>query len=516
MKLHIDAFALGAHDYLHEKRGGTNIFDTGANENILPSFQGQRNWRYVQTPEGLRLSDGDKVYSFGVGELGDEVSRVPKLDDIPILDFENNKTSGGTAQVHRASPDSIYLTLADGRANPTFRLEHEEGKNWKYIPSKKMIARLQQLRSHGDQKGPEHVSTPKVDLDSLMQGGVDGVKTAGVGSFLFGDGLSSVANPQARGLATDMALYSNPFTGVATGLYDTGSHLMNGRFLSALGSAGMGALSFVPGAGSIARGAMRVGGAGLKALGSAGAREGAKLLTRTAGKQEARALGTALDGAVKGVGKNINEVAGPGIARVQQGANNFAQAGKNLVNQANENISGRLQQMLPPKYNKWEHGFQNPVINSEGKFGLRSPLGQNFNFGTNLRSGADMIAKKPLVATEFLHSYGVGAEPAEDMFKRSSFDGFFGSASGAANAINSGIEGVKNVVGGGLEAAAKNPGTTALLAVGGGVGINKLREAVNRKHREKMENNPEKRFNREVAVPLLGGLGLSALGNSVM
>jgi len=39
---------------------------------------------------------------------------------------------------------------------------------------------------------------------------------------------------------------------------------------------------------------------------------------------------------------------------------------------------------------------------------------------------------------------------------------------------------------------------------------------VSRKHREKMENNPEKRFNREIAVPLLGGLGVSALGNSIM
>lgn len=511
MKLHIDAFALGAHDYLHEKRGATSIFDAGANENILPSFQGQRNWRYAQTPEGLRLSDGDKVYSFGVGELGDEVSRVPKLDDIPILDFESGKIGGGTAQVHRASPDSIYLTLADGRGNPTFRLEHEEGKNWKYIPSKKMIARLQQLRSHGDQKGPEHVSTPKVDLASLMQGGVDGVKTAGVGSFLFGDGLSSVANPQARGLATDMALYSNPFTGVATGLYDTGSHLMNGRFLSALGSAGMGALSFIPGAGSLARGAVRLGGKGLSALAGAGKRGLASMGGR--GQALANSAGDAAQGASSGMRQLMES---PSAVNLRNRANNFAETGRVKVDNAVNSIVNRGQQILPPKYNQWEHGFQNPFRTADGAAVMRSPLADNFNLGTNLRSGLDMAVKNPLGTSQFFHSYGMGAEPADDMFKYSSFDGFFGSASGAANAINSGIEGVKNVVGGGLEAAARNPGTTALLAVGGGVGINKLREAVSRKHREKMENNPKKRFNREVAIPLLGGLGVSALGNSVM
>ena len=502
MNLHIDAFALGAHDYLQEKRGNSNIFDAVANENILPSFQGQRNWRYVQTPESLRLSDGDRVYSFGVGALGDETSRVSKLDDVPILDFENDRVGGGTAQVHRASPDSIYLTLADGRANPTFRLEHEEGKNWKYIPSKKMIARLQQLRSHGDQKGPESVTTPKVDLDSLMQGGMAGAKTAGAGEFLFGRGLSSVADPNARGLATDMALYSNPFTGVATGLWDTGKHLVNGRFLSALGSAGMGALSFVPGAGSIARGALRLGGKGVGALAGAAGK----------GLAGTGRVGKAVSGAAETLTNKATQLAQSPVAQnLQAGANRFVDGGRKNINTATTGITNKMQQVIPQKYNQWEHGFQNPFA----KGGMRSPLSSDFNLGKNLRSGVDMAVKNPLETSQFFHAYGTGGSPEETLYKRSDFGGVFGGASEAAKFIDGGVEGLKNLLTGGLRAAGQNPGTTTALAVGGGIGLNKLREALSEKHRENMEEHPGKRFNREIAAPALGGLTLAALGNKL-
>ncbi len=502
MNLDIEAFALGAHDYLKEKRGSTSILEAMANENILPSFQGQRNWKYVQTPESLRLSDGDRVYSFGMGQLGDETARVAKLDDIPILDFENERVGGGTAQVHRASPDSIYLTLADGRKNPTFRLEHEEGKNWKYIPSKKMIARLQQLRSHGDQKGPEHVSTPKVNLEALMQGGTDQVKTAGVGEFLFGKGLSSVADPAARGLATDMALYSNPFTGVATGLHDTGKHLMNGRFLSALGSAGMGALSFIPGAGSVARGALSLGGKGLGALTRLG----------TKGVSRMGQTGKTISNLAETAGNRVGQIAqSPTALNIQDKANNFALGGRDKVNAAAQGITSKMQQVIPQKYNQWEHGFQSPIAAG----GLRSPLSRDFNLGRNLRSGADMAIKNPLGTSQFFHNYGVGGSPEEALYKRSNFDGFFSGPSEAARFINGGVDGLKNLISGGLRRAGENPGLTTAVAVGGGIGLNKLREAVSEKHRENMDETPGKRFNREIALPALGGLTLAALGNKL-
>lgn len=79
-------------------------------------------------------------------------------------------------------------------------------------------------------------------------------------------------DPTQRGLAADLALYSNPFTGVATAASDTAQHLYNGRFGSALGAVGMGALSFLPGLGAgIGKGVAGAVRGGAKALGSAGA-----------------------------------------------------------------------------------------------------------------------------------------------------------------------------------------------------------------------------------------------------
>ena len=140
MTLDLTQFQMGVEDLLDEKRAG--IIGTNTSENILPYLSGQKKWKYVLTSEGLKLSDGDRVYGFGLPNPSiAEMTEVPKLDDVTIRDFEHGKLSGGTAQVHRASPDSIYLTLSDGRLNPTFSLEHSKDKTWKYLPSKKLISR---------------------------------------------------------------------------------------------------------------------------------------------------------------------------------------------------------------------------------------------------------------------------------------------------------------------------------------------------------------------------------------
>lgn len=524
MNLDIESFSLGVVDRLREKQAVSNIFDLGMNENILPTFHGQKNWRYVQTPEGLKLSDGDRVYGFDLRDFGAETSRVQKMDDVPLLDFEHGKIGGGTAQIHRSSPDSLYLTLANGRDNPTFRLEHDEGKSWKYIPSKKMIKRLEQLRTHGDQKGPSDVS-PKIDQSAFLQGAVDQIKTAGVGSFLFGEkGLKSIADPNNRGLVTDMALYSNPVTGTMTGLYDTGNHLMNGEYLSALGSLGMGALSWIPGGGSIARGAVGVGKGLLRGLGGAALRAGEK------------AIGTEGIAAARGALTGAREAAKPILA-----------AGEGAVNNAQGAITRNLQKVVTPKYTSWEHGLQNPLSNGAGGIGLRSPLAQNFNLKTNLRSGVDTMIRNPLgVTSNVLHPYGVAgggaipaiadAEQAEPIntappdnrlenivnnfgqkakvghiLKKSDFDGFFGSSTGAAEAMTRGAQAVKNFL------AYKHEHTIpmALGAVGLGMAGNKALEAINPKHKINMNLHPGKRWNREIGVPLLSSLVVSGLGGMV-
>ena len=512
MKLDISAFAQGAWDRLGEKRAGSNLFDALMNENILPSFNGQRKWKYVNAPEGLRLSDGDKVYSFGLRDFSGEVGRVPKLDDIPQHDFEHGTSGSGTAQIHRSSPDSLYLTLADGRENPTFRLEHEEGKNWKYIPSKKMLSRLNQLKTH-EGEGPGEVGNPRVDVDSLMRGGLAGLKTAGVGNFLFGGGLKTVGDPTRRGLVTDMALYSNPVTGAATGLWDAGSHAMKGNWGQAAGALGMGALSFLPGAGSAARGVLGAG----KALGGAALRAGTKVVGREAAQLGGQALGAA--------GKSVASFGeqalakSPGLANgvqaaknVGEGARNFATAGREAVTGMNTAATKKIQSVIPQKYDRIQ-GFQNPLTGPSGGLGLRSPLAPGFSPGKTLRSGVDAIARKPLQQAEWLHSFGVGGEtPAPRvpgyLQKASSMDGIFGGADGAATAINGGLEGIRNLLAG----VGRHPALAAGGAVALGMGANRLREHLDPEHEEEMRQNPGKRMNREFALPLLGGLGLAALG----
>lgn len=65
---------------------------------------------------------------------------------------------------------------------------------------------------------------------------------------------------QARGMIADMALYSNPFSGVPTGLYDTYKNIRAGKYLNAAGSAASGAMSLfgVGGIGGGVRGAGNV------------------------------------------------------------------------------------------------------------------------------------------------------------------------------------------------------------------------------------------------------------------
>jgi len=512
MNLDVEAFAQGAWDRLEEKQAGANLLDALMNENILPTFAGQRKWQYAQAPEGLRLSDGERVYSFGLSDLGGEVGRVPKLDDIPLRDFEQGTGGVGTAQIHRSSPDSIYLTLANGRENPTFRLEHEEGKNWKYIPSKKMLARLNQLKTH-EGNPPSEVGNPRVDAESFLQGGIDGVKTAGVGNFLFGDGLKTVGDPTRRGLATDMALYSNPVTGVATSLWDTGSHLMKGNWGQAAGALGMGALSFLPGAGSAVRGVLGAG----KSLGGAALRTGSKVVGQEAAQLGGQAVGAA--------GKSIASLGeqavakSPGLANgvqvaknIGEGTRNFARGGREAVTGMNNAASKKIQSVIPQKYDRIQ-GFQNPLKGPNGGVGLRSPIAPDFNVKNTLRSGVDAMARNPLEQAQWLHSYGVGGEAPQPvrpgyLSKSSSVDGIFGGATGAAEAINGGLASAKNI----LAAIGNNPALTMGGAVALGMGANRLRERLDPEHQEEMRMNPGGRLTRELTLPLLGGLGLAALG----
>jgi hypothetical protein len=116
-------------------------------------------------------------------------------------------------------------------------------------------------------------------------------------------------DPTQRGLAQDIALYSNPFTGVATGVNDMARHLYNGRFGSALGAAGMTALSFLPG----------VGGAVGKTIG-----KGLSATGKAVGNQALRQGGVA--------------------------AQKFVQAGGRAATQGQQAVTKGLQKIVPQQY----------------------------------------------------------------------------------------------------------------------------------------------------------------------
>jgi hypothetical protein len=115
-------------------------------------------------------------------------------------------------------------------------------------------------------------------------------------------------DPTQRGIALDIAAYSNPISGVPTAALDTAQHLWNGRFGSALGSIGMGALSFLPGVGG--------------------------------------AIGKGIAKGVRGVGKVVGS---PALARGGAAARQFVVAGGKNVNQAQGAITNTLQKVIPQK-----------------------------------------------------------------------------------------------------------------------------------------------------------------------
>ena len=181
-EINIPAFALGVVEELNKKSFLLKeAFDVNAmpvNENIIPTLKGQTKWKYVRTKEGLKLTDGNLVYSFGglPSEYPHEDSRVSRLEDDNILNFERDALQKGTAQIHRASPDNIYMTLADGAQNPTFMLQHEEGKNWRYSPSKKFMQKLKAMKAA---LPPEQNENINIEEKALTDGAIDQLKTAG-------------------------------------------------------------------------------------------------------------------------------------------------------------------------------------------------------------------------------------------------------------------------------------------------------------------------------------------------
>ena len=193
------------------KKAAFNAASMPSNENILPNISSQAKWKYVRTKDGLKLSDGNHVYSFGglPEELPVEDTRLSRIKDDNILDFEKDMISKGTAQIHRSSPDNIYLTLATGADNPTFMLQHEGEQNWRYSPSKKFVEKLKRIKnslpkdvSENVQVDPASVMAATQDIPAVKAANIkDMIRNPYVGRGIFdSEGLKNFVGKSYKGI----------------------------------------------------------------------------------------------------------------------------------------------------------------------------------------------------------------------------------------------------------------------------------------------------------------------------
>lgn len=173
----------------------------------------------------------------------------------------------------------------------------------------------------------------------------------GFGELAFGrDGagwISGQQDPWKRGIVQDLALYSNPFTGLPTGINDVTRHLYNGRYINALGSAGMTGLSFLPGVGGmIGKGV----GKGINAMTNVG--------TRMAGNAAAG---------------GFKQMAGRTLAATGRYADDFARAGGQISNNINQGLSKQMQRVVTPVADPARKTYSNYFTTRAWNEGIKNP-----------------------------------------------------------------------------------------------------------------------------------------------
>jgi hypothetical protein len=188
----------------------------------------------------------------------------------------------------------------------------------------------------------------------------------------FGALSKAAAEKEARGILADMALYSNPWTGVPTGIYDTYNSLRSGNYLGALGNVANTGLSLV-GGGAITSGLKSLGGGLMRA----GARAGASTLLPQAARG---AVQTGLNMAGRGV-------AATGRALGAAGGN----AANRLGEQASQALSRGVQKVVP--------------VRAGATFFPRFAAGATTKWNP-ARATVNAAVKNPLVVGAALHTGG--------------------------------------------------------------------------------------------------------------
>jgi hypothetical protein len=197
MKLYLSEFLDGVQQALSTKTA-EDIFTIGNDTSIFPTIEGQTTWHFAKSPTRLHLNDGQKVHAFEIIGKASVKHDFPlkKLKDVPFHEFEEGAKTSGTAQVHKANPGLLYVTLHDGINNPTYTFKHISEDSWRAIPKVKS-AEETPIEIDPDQflAGVSKVADTPV-LDSILKGidwtarkgvnavmapGLDPLKAAGIG-----------------------------------------------------------------------------------------------------------------------------------------------------------------------------------------------------------------------------------------------------------------------------------------------------------------------------------------------
>ena len=183
MRLSLDDFIMGISLAMSKKAEEIShpFTNTGS---IFPTSESQTKWRYAKGAGKLQLNDGNTIHQFSYtsSDIGDEDFLMTKHEDVSYFDFGKDLPSQGTAQVHRSSPGHIYVTLHDGKTNPTLMIRHVEEGTWRASPKTKK-------------------KSAEIDLEAFQQGLTDKValldtilKGIHHGSNMLSDGIRSVGN----------------------------------------------------------------------------------------------------------------------------------------------------------------------------------------------------------------------------------------------------------------------------------------------------------------------------------
>ncbi len=156
-----------------------------SNGSIFPTSATQTKWKYAKGNGKLQLHDGNIIHNFSyeADDIGEEDFPMTKLEDVSYFDFGKELAHTGTAQVHRSDPNHVYVTLHDGKANPTLAIKHVEGGNWRASPKTKK-KHAEEIDLEAFQKG---LTDKLAFLDSILKG-------VHSGAGMLGDGIRSLGN----------------------------------------------------------------------------------------------------------------------------------------------------------------------------------------------------------------------------------------------------------------------------------------------------------------------------------